>query len=107
MQTITIQDRQTLFDIAIQYCGDREAVFQIADLNDLPITEELLAGSFVKIPVVFNQKIVNYYQTNSIIPATAVGTEINNIENGIVTNNEQYAMVTNNDINTLIITNNG
>jgi hypothetical protein len=109
MQTAIVQDRQTLFDIAIQYCGDREAVFAIADLNDLSITETLPAGSEVIIPNIINQKVVVFYRTNSIVPATATdtNTEIgNNTKNSIGTNNGSQ-MVTNNDINILIVVNNG
>ena len=106
MRKITVRDRQTLFDIALQYCGDREAVFEIAKLNDFPVTAELSAGTEVTVPEVINQRVVNYYEINRIVPATATGTEIETAENGLMTNDGQYAIVTNNDINIQIVTNN-
>jgi len=58
MRKITIRDRQTLFDIAVQYCGDREAVFEIARWNNLPVSAELPAGTVIIIPEVINQRVV-------------------------------------------------
>jgi len=108
MKIVIIHDRQTLFDIAIQYCGDREAAFEIADVNDLSITEELSAGTSLEIADVINQKIVDYYRINSIVPATAVGIMgIDADKNGIISNDEIYIIVTNNDSNIQIIINNG
>jgi len=107
MQTITVLDRQSLFDIALQYCGDREAVFEISKLNDIPVSAELLAGTVIFVPEVINQRVVNYYLTNNIVPATATGTDTSeNAENSIMTNDGQYTIVTNNDTNIQIVTNN-
>ena len=100
--TITVQNRQTLFDIAVQYCGDREAAFQIADINNLSLTEDLVAGSVIEVPQAINQRVVNYYQINGVKPATAVNTTVNNI----ITNDDTSVLVTNNNNNIQIITNN-
>ena len=107
MRTITTQDRQTLFDLAVQYCGGRAAVFQIAELNDLSVTEELPAGFSVIVPEVVNQKIVDYYRINSITPATAVGADNDgsaDVENGILSN-DGIQLVTNNNTDIKIVTN--
>ena len=104
MRIIIIQERQTLWDIAIQYCGNVETVFEIMNLNDISVT-----GTFPKeivIPEIINQKIVDYYRTNNIIPATAMSTEIINTGNNIITNDNAFIMVTNNDNNIQIVTNN-
>ena len=107
MRKIEVRDRQTLFDIILQYCGDREVVFEIARLNDLPVSAELPAGTLVTVPEIINQRVVNYYQTNRIVPATATGTGTSeNVENGLMTNDGLYRIVTNNDINIQIVTNN-
>ena len=75
-------------------------------MNDLPVRAELPAGTVIIIPEVINQRVVNYYETNKIVPATATGTESETAENGLMTNDGQYAIVTNNDINIQIVTNN-
>ncbi len=46
--------RQSLLDIAIQQCGDATAVFQLAVLNGLSITDDLEAGQ----TIVSNQVLV-------------------------------------------------
>ena len=106
MKTIITQDRQTLFDIAIQHCGDREAAFQIADINDISLTAELPAGLSVTVPDVINQKVFDYYRINNIIPATAASRETIDTEDNIITNDGTCIMVTNNDNNNKIIINN-
>ena len=69
MQTITRQDRQTLFDIAVQHCGDAQAAFDIADMNDISLTDS--ETMVLEIPAVYNRRVVDYYHTNDIKPATA------------------------------------
>ena len=105
MQAIQIQDRQTLFDLAIQHCGDREAAFQIADTNDLSLTEALSAGFSLAVPEPINQRVVYHYRTNSIIPATAAGTETTNAENSIITNDGLAVLITNNNNDIQIVAN--
>ncbi|NDV45513.1 LysM domain-containing protein [Paludibacter sp. 221] len=69
---ITVQQGQTLFDIAVQHCGDAQAVIPIAQANDISITGELVAGTSLAIPEPLNKRIVNYYKINNIVPATAI-----------------------------------
>lgn len=45
MRTITVQPRQTIFDIAIQYYGDVEGVdFLLLDNPDLSLNNDLVYG---------------------------------------------------------------
>jgi hypothetical protein len=104
MRKVVIQDRQTLFDIAVQYCGDREAAFQIANINDISLTETLPVGLSLEIPEVINQKVVNYYTNNSISPATASTEQADIPENAMISNDGQYQLITNNN-NLFIIQN--
>ncbi len=77
MRNIIIQERQTIFDIALQYCGDVEAAFQIIDITDISLTETLSACMELTVPAVINQRIVDYYENNSISPATGETEEEN------------------------------
>lgn len=63
-------NRQSLFDIALQYCGSASAVFDIAKLNGLSITAHLEAGTALDLPETYNKTIVNHYNNNDIQPAT-------------------------------------
>jgi len=103
MQTVAVQDRQTLFDLAIQHCGDREAAFQIAEMNDISLTAALSVGLPLQIPEPINQRVVNYYANNAISPATATA-ELESETEGMTTNDGQYQLKTNDD--NFFITNN-
>jgi len=75
MRTVIIKERQTIFDIAIQYCGDVEAAFHIIDLNDISITDMPAVGSQLIVPDVINRRVVEYYINNGISPATGEAGE--------------------------------
>jgi len=66
----TVKQRQTVFDIALIACGDREAAFEISRLNDISLSDTIEPGTELEIPAVINQKVVNYYEVNGIEPAT-------------------------------------
>ena len=44
-----VKDRQTLLDVALQASGDMESVFDIAQANDISVTEELTVGTEIEI----------------------------------------------------------
>lgn len=73
MPRITVKDSQSLFDIALQYCGTVESAFAIAQANDISITDVLMPGSFLNIPddIVQDTDVLKYYSQNSVIPANA------------------------------------
>mgnify|MGYP001264975549 FL=1 len=70
MATIKVQNGQSIFDIALQHCGDVAAAFDIAVLNDILLTDALAAGQSLAIPAVVNTDVVNYYKSRGIVPAT-------------------------------------
>jgi hypothetical protein len=63
------QNNQTLLDIAIQYCGDAQAAFEIALLNDVSLNDSETIT--LEIPPAYNRRVVEYYYNNNIKPATA------------------------------------
>ncbi len=72
--TATVEQGQSLKDIAIQYCGDAAALFSLALLNDISMTEDVAAGTQLQLPPVVNPDVVKYFEqvkhfTNHI-PAT-------------------------------------
>ena len=46
---VVIQKHQTLIDLALQYCGNADALFAIAELNDVEPTEDIEPGSLILI----------------------------------------------------------
>lgn len=81
---IKILNSQTLQDIAIQYCGTLEALFDIALLNNISVTQELSPGQILNIPKVDYgfQEVVNYFSINKIEPATELTKEMISIIEG-------------------------
>lgn len=78
-----VQSRQNLLDIALQRCGSLEAAFDIAQLNGMGITDELTVGSTLGLPPVSDSKTVLRYESERIVPATAItGQEISALLNG-------------------------
>jgi len=71
---------QTLFDIAIQSCGSIEAAFELAVLNGLNLTDELVPGQELALPEVVNSGIVTRYSNKGINPSTADNEVIDNVE---------------------------
>lgn len=71
---VTIQNNQTLFDIAMQYMGDASFAFTIALVNEIELTYDLVAGDVITIPDAevlssAQEKVVKYYLDNDIVPA--------------------------------------
>ena len=75
MKTITVQDRQTIWDIAMQEYGSVEGVFELIDDNPgLTIDSNLTGGQLLKIksaPV--DIATLNYMQQNGIKPVSRDG----------------------------------
>lgn len=71
MKTVTVKDRQTLFDIAIQCLGIVDRVFDVAQLNGLAITDQLVSGQVLMLPDVnFEQADVVDFFTHPWYPAS-------------------------------------
>ena len=67
-----VLDGQTLLDIAIQLCGSAEAAYDIALLNGLCISDDLVVGRELMIPDVLNKQINSYYTSKDLRPATGI-----------------------------------
>ena len=76
---------QTLFDIAIQVSGSAVAAFEMALINSIGITDELVPGTNLLPAGIFNNKIATYYQDKQIKPATSIVT-VYAFESGIFDN---------------------
>ena len=65
-----------MFDLAIEKCGSIAAVFAIAELNDLSITDALTPGQILLIPPStssgngYNKPVADYYASRGLKPAT-------------------------------------
>ena len=71
---INVIQGQTLFDIAIQSAGSAEAAFEMALLNSIGITDDLVPGTVLLPAGIFNKQIAAYYQNKQIKPATNLGS---------------------------------
>ena len=71
---ITILHNQSLLDLAVQHTGAVESVFAIAVANGLSLTDDLPAGTEIKLPDSVNKDndVLNYYTARRLQPATAV-----------------------------------
>ena len=69
---ITVNDKQSILDLALQYAGGFEEAYNIAEANDVSLTDDLTVGQQLSIPSVMNQDITTYYKVRSHIPATHI-----------------------------------
>lgn len=71
---ITALHNQSLLDVAIRHCGTVEAVLDIAVLNNISITDDLILGQLIELPNkdYGSQEVINFFETNKIDPATAL-----------------------------------
>jgi hypothetical protein len=71
---ITTLNSQSLLDVAIRHCGTVQAVVDIAILNNISITADLVPGQLIELPSkdYGNQEVINFFVINNIDPATAL-----------------------------------
>lgn len=70
--TVTVQNRQTLSDIAIQVYGTNAGLVTLAEINDVSITDELPAGTVLECPdEIYDRYLQNFVRTRKVQPATA------------------------------------
>lgn len=72
MTQVTVLNGQTIFDIALQCCGDIDAAYDIAAMNNIHVTACLDAGVLLQVPPAINSHVVRYYDQNRIYPATNI-----------------------------------
>lgn len=75
MKKVTITERQSILDIALQHGGSFEAAHDIAQLNDLSMTDDLCTGSQLETPVSDNKEVADYYAVNDLHPASSITDE--------------------------------
>jgi len=78
MKTVIVEDRQTIWDIAVQEYGGVDGVFQLIEDNPgLTIGSDLQGGQLLKIksaPV--NATVLAYMQLNNVKPVSLTQDEI-------------------------------
>lgn len=73
---VTVKQRQTVSDIAIQVYGSIEAAVAIAEANGISVTDDLEAGTTIECPEkVYDRYLQSYVGKHQVIPATAADTE--------------------------------
>jgi len=82
MTTITVDQGQSLIDIAIQHAGDISAMFDIALVNDLSPTDDIVPGTQLIIPYVVDANLVQYLADKNYVPATGLSLEDQQAEKG-------------------------
>ena len=75
-KTVNIKPNQTALDIAIQEYGSVEAVMDLCIANDIAISQILIVDDVLQVPTSVEEDITikKYYETNKIIPGTAIKT---------------------------------
>lgn len=66
-----VQEYQTIYDIALQYCGSVDAAIDILLLNNKP-NEALAAGEELLIPSAFDAQILSWINSNKVSISTAL-----------------------------------
>ncbi len=70
---VTVEAGQNIFDLVIQVYGDLSGLKNMADDNDLGLTDDINAGATLKTRSdVDNQLVVDYLNGKGIKPATAL-----------------------------------
>lgn len=73
MKTAVTIDNQTIFDIALQYCGNADGALETAIMNELSLTDQLQPGQVLTLPdLPGNRAMAQYYSVNAIQPATGL-----------------------------------
>lgn len=82
---ITAADRQSLFDLSLQVCGSIEAVFELAKVNGMSITDALVPGQVVEYNAdsIRDKQVVQHYANNHVIPSTALPEESKIMPEGV------------------------
>jgi len=72
-----VKNGQSLLDIAMQETGAAEDALQLALMNGICLTDELLTGTDLEIPETENEDRdnVEFYRERGILPATATTKE--------------------------------
>lgn len=69
---VVVLEGQSFFDLATIYCGSPELAYEFAELNEMAVTDEPVAGTRLKKPTADNKKIATYYADKALQPATSI-----------------------------------
>ncbi|AXG70426.1 hypothetical protein KORDIASMS9_02666 [Kordia sp. SMS9] len=78
MKTVTVIDRQNVFDIALQVYGDARAARDIAKANQINETDDLTPGQKISLPEsqYTNTDVLQFYNLKTVIPVTDTHIQI-------------------------------
>jgi hypothetical protein len=68
---VNVKARQTLLDISVQTAGTLDSLFELASLNGMGITDELVAGQTLTAPAVALFEVADYFRKYKLYPASA------------------------------------
>jgi hypothetical protein len=72
MSKVIVLAGQNLYDIAIQHCGNADIALEIARMNNMSITDTLIWGAELFIPIPANTRVVSFLKQGNWQPATAL-----------------------------------
>ena len=73
--TVTVQNRQTLSDIAVQVYGDIRGIEALMEANGISATDSLTPGTVLECPErEYDRYMQSYVSKRGITPATAEET---------------------------------
>lgn len=75
---ITVKDRQTVLDVAVEYGGSVDTALAIAERNGVSVTERLGDGAVLEVPEGLaggNGRVVELYGARGVDPATEASGE--------------------------------
>ena len=75
-----VDHNQSLFDLAVQHLGDVSQALSYALLNDISITDDLKAGSFLIDGSPLNTGLIKYFADNNFVPACGFTKSDNEIQ---------------------------
>jgi hypothetical protein len=74
MAKAIVHPGQSLLDISVQHLGSEEAVFALASLNGLSVTDELTVGDELELPAVIDKRVAAFFTAGGYRPA--VGADV-------------------------------
>lgn len=70
-----LHNRQTLIDVAVQNCGSADALIQLAFINGVGITDDVLPGTSLTLPDMIDAGVVKKLKPFGNVPVS--GIELN------------------------------
>ena len=72
MREVTVLNGQTIFDIAIQSCGDVSMAYDIALLNGIDVFADLEPGMKLNVPDITNKQVAGIFEENKPVSKSVV-----------------------------------